>query len=317
MREPAGKARAPNPDDEDEEEQQLVDGLAEEESDTPEEADEGPPEDAEEEPEPYAKGRFAADDAKVKLDDGKVITIAELRKGTLLQSDYSRKTQALAEERKVVEQHVARVREVEQALKQQEELIAELWQEVLSTPPDPAMLDPNSGQFDVVTYMKSKEEYERKGIKTQKFIANYQARVARQAQEENQSRLQIRSQEAERLYEAMPELRKPETYQQFWAKAVETVADYGYTPEDLDQVDDHRTYLVLRDAMAFRDLKRKVAMARTKVAGRPPVLQGSARRSSETARTHETKTALARLNQTGSVADGIAAMVALDKARNR
>jgi hypothetical protein len=314
---PARDNRAPD-DEEDRdqtpEEEDLAAGLAEEESDTPDEEGEGPPED--EEPE-YGKGRFAADDAKVRLDDGKVITIAELRRGTLLQSDYSRKTQALAEERRAVEQHYAQVREVENSLAQQREIVAGLMQVVLPRPPDPAMLDPQSGQFDLVTYTKEKDAYERQSMLVQKMIGDHQAMLARQAYEDNFQRSAIRTQEAERLFERAPELRNPETYQRFWAEAVETVGEFGFSPEELDQVDDHRTYLVLKEVMAHRRLKAKVAGMKSKTGGKPVMLRGSTRRSSDVVRTQETKAALARLDNSGSMQDGIAAMIALDKARNR
>jgi len=48
-------------------------------------------------------GRFAPDTAKVTLDDGTVTTIAELKRGTLFQRDYTQKTQALSEDRKTFE----------------------------------------------------------------------------------------------------------------------------------------------------------------------------------------------------------------------
>ena len=72
-------------------------GLAEDvEADTAETGDES------EEPE-IKGGRFAPDSAKVTLDDGSVTTIAELKRGSLFQRDYTQKTQALAEERKSFE----------------------------------------------------------------------------------------------------------------------------------------------------------------------------------------------------------------------
>ena len=53
------------------------------------------------------QGRFVGLDAKVRLDDGRVVTVAELRSGSMMQADYTRKTQELAEQRRSVEARLA------------------------------------------------------------------------------------------------------------------------------------------------------------------------------------------------------------------
>ena len=105
---------------------ELAEGLTEEDEDNPDESeDDGTQEPEEEEPkDEYAPGRFAADNAKTRLADGTVTTIADLKQGNLLQSDYSRKTMALAEERKIVEATKAQFAAVEHAIAQQREILA-------------------------------------------------------------------------------------------------------------------------------------------------------------------------------------------------
>ena len=128
----------------------LAEGLAEEDEDNPEQEEgDGTPEEPEEKPdeEEYAAGRFAADNAKTRLADGTVTTIAELKQGNLLQSDYSRKTLALAEERKTVEETKANFAAVEQAIAQQRETLAMIVNRKLPKPPDLAMLNPRVGDI--------------------------------------------------------------------------------------------------------------------------------------------------------------------------
>ena len=234
---------------------ELAEGLTEEDEDNPEQEDDGgTPEEPEEKPdeEEYAAGRFAADNAKTRLADGTVTTIAELKNGNLLQSDYTQKTMALAEERKTVEATKANFAAAEQAIAQQRETLAMIINRKLPKPPDPAMLNPQSGVFDVVGYMAAKEDYEQETKEIQQMIAQHQQMLAQQAQEAEEERSRLRDQEAKLLFEKQPDLKDPQNYQKFWARMVKYAAKRGFTPEELDQVDDHRTYGVLDDAMKYR-----------------------------------------------------------------
>ena len=188
---------------------ELAEGLTEEDEDNPDESeDDGTQEPEEEEPkDEYAAGRFAADNAKVRLADGTVTTIAALKDGNLLQSDYSKKTLALAEERKTVEQTKAQFQAVENAIAQQRETLAMIVNARLPKPPDPAMMDPNSGHFDIVGYLAQKEAYERETYSIQQMIGQHQQMLAQQAREAEEQRSRLRDQEAQQLFEKQPELK--------------------------------------------------------------------------------------------------------------
>ena len=297
---------------------ELAEGLTEEDEDNPEQEEgDGTPEEPEEKPdeEEYAAGRFAADNAKTRLADGTVTTIAELKNGNLLQSDYSRKTLALAEERKIVEETRANFATVEQAIAQQRETLAMIINRKLPKPPDPAMLNPQSGVFDVVGYMAAKEDYEAETKDIQQMIAQHQQMLAQQAREADEQRSRLRDQEAQMLFEKQPELRDPQAYQKFWARMVKYAAKRGFTPEELNEVDDHRTYQVLRDAMELDDLKARVKDAKSKINGKPQVLQGSARRSPTVVRQQDADAAYAKLKKSGSWKDGVATLLAREKVR--
>ena len=80
-------------------------------------------------------------------------------------------------------------------------------------------------------------------------------------------------------------------------------------------MDDHRTYQVLRDAIAYHKLKARVKDAKSKVNGKPPLMQGSARRSPTVVRQQDANAAFARLNKSGSMKDAVQALLAREKAR--
>ena len=209
----------------------------------------------------------------------------------------------------------AQVAAVENALAQERETLAMIVQAYLPKPPDPAMMDPNSGQFDLVGYMASKDAYERNSQMIQQMINQHQQMQARQAYEAEQLRKQLRDQEAQRLYEGEARSKQPGAYEKFWAGMVQYAVTKGFTPEELDEVDDHRTYLVLHDAMEYQRIKARVKEAKSKLNGKPNVLPGSARRSPNVVRSREASSAFARLEKSGSVKDGVAALLAREKVR--
>lgn len=293
--EPETTDEGTTPDDE------IDPALVDEEGDAKDEDDDGS------EPEP-AGGRFVSDDAKVKLADGTVTTVAELRKGNLFNADYTRKAMALAEDRKAVESQKASVSQLESALAQQRETIAAVVDAFMPKPPDPSLI-----QSDFIGYQMQKDAYERQTQIVNRLIGDHQQMQARQQQEQAAQLEAARKSEAQKLLEKAPELAKPEVYQKFWADAVELAASVGITAEELGGLGDHRQYLVLKDAIAYRRLKAKHAEAKAKTAGKPPVLQGSNRRSPESVRQQSSSAALERLNKTGSVKDAVAALIALEE----
>lgn len=275
--------------------------LVDEEGDTKDEDEDGS------EPEP-AGGRFVSDDAKVKLADGTVTTVAELRKGNLFNAEFTRKSMALAEDRKAVEATKASVSQLESALAQQRETIAAVVDAFMPKPPDPALI-----QSDFIGYQMQKDAYERQTQMVNRLIGDHQEMQTRQQQEQAARFEETRKSEAQKLLEKAPEFAKPEVYQKFWSDAVELVSSVGGNIETLNGVAEHWPYLILKEAIAYRRLKAKNAEAKAKTTGKPPVLQGSNRRSPESVRQQSSNAALERLNKTGSVKDGIAALIALEK----
>jgi hypothetical protein len=83
--------------------------------------------------------------------------------------------------------------------------------------------------------------------------------------------------EASILAEKIPELQKPEYSKSFMAKAVTTAQAYGYTPNEVGDVVDHRAFLVLEDARKWREYQAKLGNPSAKeVAVRPLLKAGKA-----------------------------------------
>lgn len=269
-------------------------------------------------PEPKKAG-LVADDAKVKLDDGTEITIAELKKGTLRQADYTRKMQAFAEEKKAIEASTEQVKSLQAQLQKEHELLTTVAETFVPKPPSMEMLNERSDLYDPIGYQTQKAFYDNMmGRLSAAFASKKQRDEQAKAQESERSK-QRRTSEWKALTEKVPAFADPKTgqpteaYRKFWQDAVSAAPEYGLEPQDLEGINKHGYYLVLKDALAYRRAKAKKAEARAKGEGKPPVVTGSRRRDVVDDRRHSASTAMERLKKTGSLRDGVAALVALEK----
>lgn len=258
-------------------------------------------------PEDIKGGRFAPDTAKVKLEDGSVVSIADLKRGTLFQADYTRKTQALSEEKKTFETQHQQVSEYARTLNQQRDFLLQAAKQFLPAPPDRALIN-----TDIFGYQNAVADYQEKmGIITQLQQAA-QAEKARVEQEQSLARQEAVKREAQKLTEVMPELSKPENYQKFWSETVNTMSEYGFSADELNEsANDHRFYKVFRDLMKYRKAIRQAPKVRDDMQ-KKPVMSGGKRMDPKAKTTRDAQAKSERLRRTGSVNDAVAALMDLD-----
>src|SRR6266550_730620 len=206
------------------------------------------------------------------------VDLQELRAGYQKHEDYKRKTMALAEERRAFEsdaqavqaeraQYAASLQQLTQALEQ------------LQGEPDWPKL---RQELDPAEFLKQKADWEASKAQTER-LKQEQARVQDQQQREAAKQFQayVRA-EQDKLKAAVPEWTDPEKAKVEAAKLRAHAKTYGFTDQEIDGVTDHRTLLLLRDAMSYRELQRapsaktqaKVAPIRTAKPGAatPPPL---------------------------------------------
>lgn len=242
---------------------------------------------------------------RFKLPDGTDVeaTLEELSKSYLRQADYTKKTTEIANQRKTLEQAAETIR-VERTRELQ---ILNLAQQMLAqqVPPEP---DYTLASTDPTAFVQQKAAHEA-AMQRLKVLNAHQQRVAEQVQAEQAHTLQQHlTREAEALVERIPEWKNPVTAKAEKAKLIEFGRSVGFTDTELQAVYDSRAVAVMRDAMLYRELMAKRPAIEAKPAPAPKVLQpGSARtgnsKSMEAARAH------ARLAQTGSVDDAVAALL--------
>lgn len=280
---------------------------AEETEETTEEEDEK----EEDGPEVAAGGKFAADTANVRLKDGTVISVQDLKRGFLSQQSFTRGTQENAKEREALASQKAEVENYARTVQAQRDFILQVSQQFLPQPPDETLLDQSSANFDPIRYMALKADYEKRvGTLTQLQTAA-QAEQARTTQEQQRQMKELRDKEAQRLLEAMPELKKPEVYNKFWADAVDTMAEYGFSADEMNDSPDHRLYRVYRDLAAYRRARKNLPTVKQSVQSKP-VLTGKKRMDPKAKSSREQQARTEQLRKTGDFDVGVRALMDLD-----
>jgi hypothetical protein len=206
---------------------------------------------------------------RVKVDNEELeVDLDELIKGYSRTSDYTKKTQNLAEQRKAVESERTKI---EEAAKLRDTYAQRLQviEQMLTQPTEDLTALKDS---DPVGYaIKVAENMER-----EKQLAAVRAeRESVQAKQvaENQERLKAHiAQEAERLRSAIPDF-SDEVKGEVIRKEIRDYAkSVGWSDQELSQVYDHRAVLTLYRAMQFEKLQKSKPAVQKRVAEAPKSL---------------------------------------------
>lgn len=297
----AGQSEAEN------ETQGEAEDISEDEIETGETDDEGQAED--DQPEEPAAPAYVADDAKVKLEDGTEITIAELKSGTLRLQDYRRKTEEVAAERKAITAKSESIQQFEQQLTADRDFIIELTQSLMPQKPDPSMY-----AIDPIGYGEMKLAYDTRKEHLDYLLSVKQHLTQKAAADQEEGLKETRKREWAATLEKMPELKDSTRLQSFVAELNKYGGEYGYSNEELQNVSlDSRHAFVLSKAIKWDKLQASKSKVAAKVEGRPPVQRGGTRQAPEAQRARDARVAMDRLKSTGSLRDGVAALLALNK----
>jgi|JI10StandDraft_1071094.scaffolds.fasta_scaffold32737_2 hypothetical protein len=294
-----------------------ADDEQETEGDKPEEESEAEADETEAEKdedgqqEGYERGKFAADTANVRLKDGTVISVQDLKRGYLAQQSFTRGTQENAKERETLASQKAEIETHARTLQAQRDFLLRASQQFLPQPPDESLLDQSSASFDPLRYMAAKADYEKKIGALQQLQQMSQSDIARMEREQQQQKEQMRAREAKALLESMPELGKPDVYKKFWADTVDTMAEYGFSEEELNESIDHRTYKIFRDLAAYRRARKNLPAVKEAVQSKP-VLTGKKRMEPQEKSSREKQARQEQLRKTGSFDAGVNALMDLD-----
>lgn len=239
----------------------------------------------------------------IKVDGEELeVGIEELKNGYQRQADYTRKSQALAEQRKETEQ----IQSERQRLEQERQMYANGLQ-MLQEQQSSKLQEFDSVDWETLKaedpyqYMIKKDEY-RDAQEKVNNVAQQQALIQQERNEEMQrAKAQFVQQEYNKLVDALPEWKdKDSTIKkdiQEYAKSV------GFLPEEISQLADHRSVLVIKKAMEYDKLTKKVAPKKKAVKKVPKVQKSGRGNSKEEAAVDAIKKKRARLQKSGKQDD--------------
>ena len=233
----------------------------------------------------------------------KEVTLDELKKSYQLGSDYTKKTQEVAEQRKVIEQEakaIIEARKVRDDYAQKLQAVEQFLTGTNDSPEDLAAMKENDpiGYAVKVAEMTEKKEQ----------LQQVQSERERLAQEQNAVRAdemqRFVTQEAHKLAESLPEFSDKAKGEQIRNDIRSYGKKVGFTDEELSQVYDSRHVLVLHKAAQWDKLQASKSDVKKKVAKAPKTLKGGAKVKQTV--TDKQKKQMQRLQQTGSARDAAA-----------
>jgi len=243
-----------------------------------------------EEPKPRYKVKASGEEVEVELD--------ELIKGYQQGADYTKKSQALAEQRKALEaerQHLEYVKQERQAYAQKLQALDSF----LSQQNQGVNLDVLK-ETDPIGYAVAVAEQSQRE-KQLAVVRNEQQRLAQQQQSEQQTSLQNHlRQESEKLTSLIPELATPQ------GDAVrKQIRDYaksiGWSDQELSQLYDSRAVVTLYNGMKYQQLQKSKPEVNKKLQAAPKMMRSGT--SAPPTKSSGDKQAMQRLRETGKVQD--------------
>jgi hypothetical protein len=276
-----------------------------------EEADEEEPEsqDEDEEEDDISEDDEDEDDAvpesqtfTVKIDgEEKSVTLDELKQGFSGQKFVQKGMQENAQARKQTE-------DVYNALLESRQQVTDLFQKLQNggaarqpIKPDLAMLD-----TDPIGYVEANARFEYDMQAYQGEMQQYQQVFNDQQYAQNLALDTHRNQEMSKLLEIMPDLKDPAKGKVMKEQMLAVGKEYGYSPEEISAVVDHRVIRVLEDARKYREIvagKGKAVEKATHKKRTQPLKAGSKKVKSGA---KDIRNKQNRLRSTGSIDDAVA-----------
>lgn len=191
-----------------------------------------------------------------------MVTVEELARGYSRTKDYTQKTQELATRRRELEEQLPAVRAERQKVAQYLTELEQALQSVTPEEPDWNRVQAEApDEFPTLFAQWQAHEKRMHQIRAQREAAV--AAVQQDNQTERQGRI---SAERDKLLEAVPDWKDPVKAKAEKSKLISfAVNDLGFTTQQLEEVEDHRMFLILRDAMRYRELSKNKPQLQQKI----------------------------------------------------
>ena len=293
----------------------------EEEESTEETQDESLEEEPQEELEAASEEEEAEEDTE-ETDDGEEedplyavtvngeeheVTFDELLRGYSRQSDYTRKTQELSNDRKQMEELQKQYNSEVSTIQAERQQYMESLNQIIAN--SSAGLDKFANvdwqslkDTDPIEYVTKKEEFREAQEKVQSMQQEQYNAQHRHAEESKQLRSQILREEHGKLSAALPDWGKPEKQKKMASEIRDYASSQGFSAEEINSLVDHRSLLVLLKASKY-DAMQKADVKSKKIKNKPRVIRAGKGRSSGDESKSKRTARMRRLQQSGHVRD--------------
>lgn len=218
----------------------------------------------------------------VKVDGEEIeVSLDELKKGYSRQSDYTKKTQEIAEYRKQAE---AMMQQAQQEVYQTQQF-RQQYIDAAS-----AVVQQQYGKLNELVNntdwerlkIEDREEYLTKKSEVADLQASMQQEEQRLHQANEQAMAEQRElqkrvayEERQKLEAILPEWKNEEFRQKAGKELTEFAISQGFTQEELNQLTDHRSLLVLMQAKAFQEMQKAQTSTKSKKTKKKPKMAKS------------------------------------------
>ena len=271
------------------------------EEEVEEESEEDEPEATEEEDESEEEDEVEVEERKtfrVKANgEEKDVTLDELVSGFQKGEDYTKKSQALAEQRKAVEAEAHAVNEAMQLRQEYAQRLSQV-QQLLSQDNDDVDLAELKENDPIQYAIKVAEKTENN--KKLQLLAQEQNKLAQaQQQQVAQHQAKLVAHEAQMLTEKVKEFSDPKKAEQLKGEIRNFGKSIGFTDDELAQVYDHRHVMVMQKAMEYDKLQKANPSVAKKLAKAPKMAKKGNKVANVDVYTKQKK----RLKSSGSIED--------------
>ena len=279
-------------------EEEVLEDESEEEEAEEEESEE---DEVEEEPDVYA----------VKVDGEELeVSLEELVQGYSRHSDYTRKTQELASQRdnmaQMQQQWASEISQAQAERQQYMEAIGQFVQQSMVGLEQYASVDWESlREEDPIAFVTKKEEFRDAQERVRQAQAQQGVEAEKQKQEFAKIKQMALQEEHKKLVAAVPEWNEPEKRGELAKELSSYALSQGFKQEELQELIDHRSLIVLMKAQKYDALQKSDVKAK-KIKNKPKVIR-SGKGTNKKADTAKAKriASMKRLKESGHVNDSV------------
>ena len=280
-------------------EEEVLEEEDEEESEEESEEEESEEDEVEEEPEVYA----------VKVDGEELeVSLEELVQGYSRHSDYTRKTQELASQRdqmaQMQQQWASEISQAQAERQQYMEAIGQFVQQSMVGLEQYASVDWESlREEDPIAFVTKKEEFRDAQERVRQAQAQQGVEAEKQKQEFAKIKQMALQEEHKKLVAAVPEWNEPEKRGELAKELSSYALSQGFKQEELQELIDHRSLIVLMKAQKYDTLQNSDVKAK-KIKNKPKVIRAGkgTNKKADTAKSKRIAS-MKRLKETGRAED--------------